>query len=43
MTGFYAFHKARAGEELAYRAAIRKELEGLSNNLRQVDDMARSR
>ncbi len=43
MTNLYAYDQNRAKEELAYRAAIRKELDFLGDNLRKLDILARSR
>ncbi len=39
---FYAYDLAWAKEEVAYRTAIKKELDGLSDNIGRLDNIARS-
>ena len=39
----YTYDRTRAQEELAYRKALRKQLDDLSNNIVQFDDLARTR
>jgi hypothetical protein len=41
--GTYAFDRLRAQEELAYRKAIRSELDQLSDNIPRLDTIARAR
>ncbi len=41
--GLYAFNELRAQEELAYRLAIKKEIEDLSSNINHLDNIARMR
>jgi len=43
MKGLYAYNQARASEEIAYRLALKKELDELSNNIMHFDAIARSR
>jgi hypothetical protein len=42
-TDFYAYDLAWAKEELAYRAALKRELDDLSNNMGKLENIARSR
>ena len=41
--GFYAFNELRAQEELAYRLAIKKEIDDLSSNINHLDNIAHMR
>ncbi len=41
--GFYAYNQARAKEELAYRRALRKEIEDFGGNLPAFDAVIRDR
>jgi hypothetical protein len=43
MNNLYAFDQIWAQEELAYRKALKKELDDLSNNLARLDNIARLR
>ena len=43
MNKLYAFDQIWAQEELAYRKALKKELDDLSNNIVRLDNIARSR
>jgi hypothetical protein len=43
MTNLYAFDAAWAREELAYRVALKKELENLGSNIVRLDNIARAR
>jgi hypothetical protein len=43
MTGLYAYDQAWAREEIAYRRALKKELDDLGNNIVRFDAIARSR
>ena len=43
MNGLYAYDQAWAREEIAYRLALKKELDNLSSNILNVDNLARSR
>lgn len=42
-SSFYSFDQIRAKEEIAYRQAIKKELDGLGGNIAQLDSLARTR
>jgi len=41
MNDFYAYNQSRAKEEIAYRVAIKKELDDLQGNLGRLDGIAR--
>jgi len=41
--GLYAFNELRAQEELAYRLAIKKEIDNLSSNINHLDNIAQMR
>ena len=43
MTGLYAYDQGWAREEIAYRLALKKELDDLGNNINRFDAIARSR
>jgi hypothetical protein len=43
MTHLYAYDQAWAQEEIAYRLALKKELDQLSDNIVRMDNIARSR
>jgi hypothetical protein len=43
MNNLYAFNRIWAQEEMAYRKALKKELDDLSNNIVRLDNIARSR
>jgi hypothetical protein len=42
MTGLYSYDQAWAREEIAYRRALKKELDDLSNSINRFDAIARS-
>ena len=42
-SGFYGFDQIRAKEEIAYRQALKKQLDGLGNNISQLDALAHTR
>jgi len=43
MKNLYAYDQTRAREELAYRQALKKELDEMSNNIVRFDNIARTR
>ena len=43
MTNLYSFDRIWAQEEMAYRKALKQELDDLSNNIARLDNIARSR
>ena len=43
MTNLYAFDRTQAQEEIAYRKALKQELDDMSNNIVRLDNLARSR